>query len=227
MKKYRVALLLNTILVFAATNLLYGQEKVVRGQITTFDSIPLTGASIEVKSTKETVLSDTLGMFSVQCLPDDRLKVKANGFVNQNVKLKEENRIILVNLKLKPGPENRELAVGYGHVRDRDKLSAVMALNNSDMDFSNYQDIFEAIKGRFPGIQVMGYEIVIRGQNSLYGSSAALLILDGMEVDGSTLASIPTTDIASINVIKDGGAAIYGSRGANGVVIVETKSGGD
>ena len=95
------------------------------------------------------------------------------------------------------------------------------------MDFSQYRDIYELIQGRFAGVQIIGSDIVIRGINSINSSSAALIVVDGITVDAATLRSIPPIQVKSINVIKDGSAAIYGSRGANGVVIIETRRGDD
>jgi TonB-dependent SusC/RagA subfamily outer membrane receptor len=87
--------------------------------------------------------------------------------------------------------------------------------------------MYDLIKGRFAGVQVANGQIIIRGVNSINSSTAALIILDGVPVDGSALNSIPPVQVKSINVIKDGSAAIYGSRGANGVVVIETKGGND
>ncbi|MBA7570158.1 TonB-dependent receptor P39 [subsurface metagenome] len=227
MKKLTVQIIISSFFVFYSTFVLFGQEKVIRGKVTTFESIPLIGAGIKVKSTKEVVYSDTLGLFTVSCLPKDKLKVTARGFSNQNVKIKEKIKYVLVNLKLKPGPESREIAIGYGHVKDKDKLYAISSLNEKDMDFSRYTDIYDIIKGRFPGVRIIGDEIIIRGRQTFTGSDAALLVVDGVVVDESLFASIPTVDIASINVLKDAAASIYGVRGANGVVIVETKRGGE
>lgn len=203
------------------------QEKIVHGVVTTFDSIPLIDAEVQVRSTKQTVLTDTLGMFSVAVNPGDRLKVSATGFFNQKVKLEEKTKFAAVNLKLKPGDKNREYAIGYGHVSDRDKLNALATLNSNDLDFSQYSNIYDLIKGRFAGVQVVNGEIIIRGINSINSSSAALIIVDGVPVDGSALNSIPPVQVKSINVIKDGSSAIYGSRGANGVLLIETKRGND
>ena len=219
-------LVLSLLMVYPATRLA-GQERVVEGIITVFDSIPLSGVSIGVKSSGKAVQSDTLGRFKVVCQPKDKLQVVANGFQKRNVKLKEETKFVMVNMKLKSGPENREIAIGYGYITDLDKFGAVMALNSKDIDFTMYSDVFEAIKGRFPGVQVMGNEIIIRGASSFNLSSAALLVLDGMVVDAGTLNAVPTSQLKSINVLKGPSASIYGVRGANGVVIVETKSGGD
>jgi len=203
------------------------QDRVIHGVVTTFDSIPLIDAEIQVRSTKQTVLTDTLGRFSITVNPKERLKVSASGFFNQKVKLEEKTRYVAVNLKLKPGDKNREYAIGYGHVSDRDKLNALASLNSNDIDFSQYSNVYELIKGRFAGVQVVNGEIIIRGINSINSSSAALIIVDGVPVDGSALNSIPPVQIKSVNVIKDGSSAIYGSRGANGVVLIETKRGND
>ncbi len=213
--------------VFLFTSNLFAQDKVIHGMVTTFDSIPLIGAKIRVKSTKQIVLTDTMGNFSVACNSEDKLKITANGFYNQNVKLTENTKLVAVNLRLKPGEKNREYAIGYGHVTDRDKLNAIASLNNGDVDFSQYSDMYELIRGRFAGVQVVGTEIIIRGVNSLNSSSAALIVVDGVASDFDVLSTIPPIQVKSINIIKDGSAAIYGARGANGVVIIETKRGGD
>ncbi len=203
------------------------QDKVIHGVVTTFDSIPVIDAEVKVKSTGQTVLTDTLGRFAVPVNEGEKLKVKAQGFFNQRVKLEEKTKYAAINLRLKPGEKNREYAIGYGHVSDRDKLNALATLDNNDVDFSQYSNVYELIKGRFAGVQVVNGEIIIRGVNSINSSSAALIIVDGVPVDNSALNSIPPVQVKSVNVIKDGSSAIYGSRGANGVVLIETKRGND
>lgn len=205
----------------------FAQERVMHGRVFTFDSIPLVNANVEVKSTKQVVKTDTLGNFSVSCGSEDVLKVSAKGFTTEKVKLEPVIKLAIINLKLKPGAKNREIAVGYGHVKDGEKLNAVSNLNNKDVDFSTYSNIYDLIQGRFAGVQIVNGEIIIRGVNSINSSSSALIILDGMQVNSSTLAAIQPVQVNSINVIKDGSAAIYGSRGANGVLLIETKKGLD
>ena len=207
---------------------LMGQEKVIQGMVTTFDSIPLINANIEVKSTKELVFTDTLGMFTAKCSAKDKLIVKARGFSKRKVIIKENTKFVLVNLKLMPGPESRELAVGYGHVKDADRLYAISNVNESDLEFSRYSNIYDIIRERFSSSVQVGSngDIVIRGAPAMGGSNAALLIVDGRELDAFDFGNINTADIASINILKDASASVYGSRGANGVVIVETKQGG-
>jgi TonB-dependent SusC/RagA subfamily outer membrane receptor len=220
-------IIISSFLVFNSTFLLSGQEKVIEGMVTTFDTLPLVGASIEVKSTKKLVYTDTLGMFTLSCSPKDKLKITANGFARKNVKIDERIKYVLANLKLLPGPENRELAVGYGHVQDADKLYAISNVNENDIDFSHYSNIYQILEEQFSSsVQIRsGGELVIRNTPTLSGSNAALLIVDGRQVDESDFANINTADIASINVLKDASASVYGSKGGNGVVIVETKRG--
>jgi TonB-dependent SusC/RagA subfamily outer membrane receptor len=201
----------------------FAQDKVMHGRVFTFDSIPLVQANVEVKSTKQVVKTDTLGNFSVSCNSDDVLKISAKGFTTEKVKLNPKLKLAIINLKLKPGEKNREYAIGYGHVTDKNKLNALANLNNDDVDFSTYSNMYELIQGRFAGVQIIGGEIIIRGVNSINSSSAALIVLDGVPVDNSILATLPPNEVKSVNVIKDGSSAIYGSRGSNGVVLIETK----
>jgi len=203
------------------------QERVVRGSVFTFDSIPLVNADVEVKSTKQVVQTDTLGNFYVSCNFEDVFKVSARGFYTEKVKLKPKIKLAVINLKLKPGEKNREIAIGYGYVKNADKLNAVANLNQNDVDFSQYSNMYDLISGRFAGVQISNGKIIIRGTNSINLSSAALIVVDGVPSDDSILNSIPPIQVKSINIIKDGSSAIYGSRGANGVVLIETKRGGD
>jgi TonB-dependent SusC/RagA subfamily outer membrane receptor len=223
--KIRVLMVIGILLL--STGAIDAQNRIVHGIVTTFDSIPLSGASIKIKSTKQVVYTDSVGRFSVGVNAGDLLRVDANGFFPQKVRLEEKTRFAAVNLKLKSGEKNRKYAIGYGHVTDAEKLNALANLNNDDLDFSQYRDLYDLIKGRFSGVQIINGEIIIRGVNSINASSAALIIVDDVPVDGSTLGTIPPTQVQSINIIKDGSSAIYGSRGANGVVLIETKRGGN
>lgn len=210
----------------------FGQDKTIVGKITTFDSIPLNGVEIEVKSSGKVVLSDSLGRFQTFCNNEDKLIVRANGFYDQKVKVESEIRMVLINLKLKKGDKNLDLAgnyvnIGYGKVDAKNLLSSVASVKENDIDFSVYTNMFDLIQGQFAGVSVEGNKVVVRGNKTYYGSEsdAALLVVDGMIVSESDFASISPMDVQSVDVIKDGSSSIYGSRGANGVVIVETKKG--
>lgn len=204
------------------------QERYIQGIVTTFDSITIVGADVFVKSSKEVVKTDTLGHFKVKVAPKDKIKISAKGFQGRTVKLEENTKIVAVNLNLKPGDKAREYAIGYGYVKDGERLNALAQMTNEDVDFSQYTNMYDLLRGRFAGVQVQSNgEIIIRGINSINMSSAALIIVDGMQVDNTILNTLVPAQVKSVNIIKDGSSAIYGARGANGVVIIETKKGTD
>lgn len=223
MKKIAVFILL----IFVIAWVTNAQDKVVHGVVHTFDSIPLIGAKIISKSTKQMVLTDSLGSFSLPTESGDKLKIRAEGFFNQNVKVDEKTKFVAVNMRLKPGDKQREYAIGYGYVSEDDLTAAVNQFTAGQNDFSRYNDMYELIRGRFPGVDIQNGDIVIRGSKTFMGSNAALIVLDGVIADSEILRTISPIDVKNINVIKDGSSAVYGSRGANGVVLIETKKGGD
>ena len=203
------------------------QERLIQGIVTTFDSIPLIGAEVKINSTKQVILTDTLGRFSALIdSSKDKIKISARGFYTQNLKTDYKVKLAMINLKLKSNPNAREYAIGYGYVKDADKLNAVSQLSKDDLDFSQYSDIYDLIRGRVAGVAVAASgDIIIRGISSINSSSAALIVVDGVPVDNSVLQSMSPTNVKSIDIIKDGSAAIYGARGANGVVLIETRKG--
>lgn len=213
------------IIVFSATG--FAQDRTVKGVVTAFDSIAIHGAAIQAKGTKQTVTSDSLGNFSILCKNNDKLKVSANGFFNQNVNIEEGINYAAVNLQLKAGAKNLEMATAFTSVSDRDKLTALASKSAEELDLSVYSNIFDAIQGKFPGLQVQGTNLIIRGTGSISGPSPALIVLDGVVVESATLNALNPSTVKSINVIKDGSSAVYGSRAAFGVVEITTKKGGD
>ena len=94
-----------------------------------------------------------------------------------------------------------------------------------DNNAAAYKDIYEYLQGKVPGVQIVGTSIRIRGMSTPTGNPDALIILDGMEV--SDVSDVSPADIASVEVLKDSEATLYGMRGANGVVIIKTKKAGD
>lgn len=201
----------------------FAQDRIVQGQVFTFDSIPLVNAQIKVKSSKQIVKTDSLGRFSLACNETDVFNVSATGFTTRKFKLKKDTKEVHINLALKQGEKNKELAFTSGHINEYDKISIEDNLNKPGFDFSQYTSMYEVIKNRFPGVQIYNGEIIIGGMHSLTGSSAALIVVDGVPSDHTILNSVSPTQVKSVKILRNVSAAIYGSRGANGVVIIETK----
>jgi TonB-dependent SusC/RagA subfamily outer membrane receptor len=212
------------ILFFLTVNQFSTAQRVISGKVTTFKDMRVANIKIMSKNAGSAVLSDSTGSFSIVTYAKDVLSFSGEVFRKKNVKINRRTKdSITVELHFFDSPENQNLAVGYGYVRESDLTYATSNMNNRGNNFCSYSDMYELIKGRLPGVQVVGGarepEILIRGQNSINSSNNALFVVDGNIVP--SLRHISPCQVASINVLKDGATAIYGSRGANGVVIVE------
>ena len=216
------------IFLFSFTSISYSQERTVTGFVTTLENIVVVNAEVKVLSSKVTVLTDTVGSFKVSCLLKDKIKISAKGFYTQKFKIDEKTKEVIINLLFKSGEKNLDLAVGYGHIKEKDKSYSISNIRNDDeFEFSKYTNMFQHIVNSSPSIVIGGGGIIIRGSNSLLGSSTALILIDGIAVNSSELYMLSPSDVKSVNILKGGAAAIYGSRGANGVVLITTKRGGD
>ena len=225
MKKFCFNLLTGIVLLFIAPWHGFAQEKVLEGKVTVYDSIPLVDVEVKVKSSGLVSLTDTLGHFRVECMNEDRLIFKARGFKRHRVKTTEDDTYLHVNMELGPGENSLELATRpEGHIRDAYKES-VYTINDEKVDFSMYSNIYDALRGRVPGVSVRGNSVIIRGGNTFGGNLEPLFVVDGIIVSKFVFSSVPPSDIKSIKVLKGSEASIYGSRGGNGVIEVETKRG--
>lgn len=223
MKKFLFLILF----VFSVSYLTMAQSRMVHGVVHTFDSIPLIGAEVVVKSTGQSFLTDLSGNFTIECNLEDRLKIQAEGFQNRKININEKIKFVAVNLKLKSGTTERKYNIGYGNTSEVNRSAAIASLNYRDTNFNRYLNAFEIIRSNFSGVQVIDNEIIVRGNKSLNSSSAALIVVDGVISDGILLGSLSPLEIKNIDIIKDAGSAVYGSRGTNGVVLVETFKGGE
>ena len=196
------------------------QNKVVYGKLTTFNTYPVQNVEVTAKKAKTTVMSDSLGQFSIVCFENDIIRIRPKTFKPVNKKVRPDTDSLFINLLFIDSKSNRELAVGYGYINEEDLIYAASHLEQENNDFCNYANIFDLIKGRFSGVTVSGSNVYIRGSGSFTGQIRALYILNGIET--STIDWISPCQIKSIDILKDSNAAIYGSRGGNGVVIINT-----
>ncbi len=118
-------------------------------------------------------------------------------------------------------PDDEEINIGYGKVKKSELLQSVGKVNGADKKYASYSSIYEMIKGEVAGVEVIGNSIKIRGAGSLMLSTEPLFVVDGVTVN--SIDNILPQMVKSIEVLKGSGAAIYGSRGANGVIMITTK----
>ncbi len=215
------------IFLFSLTSILYSQERTLIGSVTTLENIAVVNAEVKVLSSKMIALTDTVGNFKVSCLLNDKIKISAKGFDSQKVKIDEKTKEVFINLKFKPSEKNIDVAIGYGHIKEKDKSYAISTINDDKFKFSRFSNMYDLIDAISPSIIVRGTSITIRGKNSLLGGYNAMIVVDGLETHSSQLGMLSPLDVKSVDVLDAGSAAIYGSRGANGVVLITTKRGGD
>jgi len=204
----------------------YAQTRVVKGKLTTFNQYPVQNVEVASKKAQSTVMTDSLGQFEIVCNEKDVIMIKAKVFQALNKKVGMDDDYITANLIFRDSPKNRDIATGLGYISHEQLTFALAHMADENNDFCNYPDVFSLIKGRFPGVRIMtgasGSEgVFIRGQKSIYGNNEAVYVLDGMRV--SDVSFVVPCELATIDVLKDGGAALYGSDAANGVVVLETK----
>ena len=201
------------------------QTRVVKGKITTFNKYPVQNVEIGSKKAKSTVMTDSLGQFEIVCNEKDVIMIKAKVFQALNKKVNKDDDYVQANLIFRDTPQNREIATGMGYITHEQLTFALAHMADENNDFCNYSNVFDLVRGKFPGVQIRstdsGSGIFVRGDKSLYGDNEAIYVVDGVRV--SDIRFINPCEMATIDVLKDGGAALYGSSAANGVVVIETK----
>lgn len=207
--------------VFLATSI-FAQNRVVHGKLTLFNTYPVKNVEVTAKKAKTAITTDSLGQFSIVCFENDIIRIKTKTFQPVNKRIGPDTDSLLINLLFIDSKSNRQTAVGYGYITEEDLIYAVNHLEQENNDFCNYANIFDLIRGRFSGVTVNGGNVYIRGSGSFSGQTQALYIVNGVSV--SDIEWIQPCQIRSIDILKDSNAAIYGARGGNGVVLIQTRS---
>lgn len=203
----------------------FAQTRVVKGKLTAFNEYPVQNVEVASKKAKSTVMTDSLGQFEIVCNEKDVIMIKAKVFEALNKKVSPDDDFISANLIFRDTPQNREIATGMGYIKAEQLTFALTHMSAQNNDFCNYTSVFSLIKGKFPGVQIMagstGPEgVFIRGQKSLYGNNEAIYVVDGVRV--ADISFVNPCEMSTIDILKDGGAALYGSQASNGVVVIET-----
>jgi TonB-linked SusC/RagA family outer membrane protein len=200
----------------------------VRGTVKDANGEPIVGASVIEKGTSRGTVSDIDGHYSLRVKQGAVLTISYVGFTAQEVKAADNASI---TLKEDQTSLNEVVVIGYGTQRKGDVTSAITSVKSEEFIKGNIKDAAELIKGKVAGLTIANGSgdpnststIRLRGVISLYGGSTPLVLIDGIEGGLNTVAP---ENIESIDVLKDASAAaIYGTRGANGVIIITTKSG--
>ena len=226
---YKISLLIAGL--FAAVCTVDAQQ--IKGTVTDTGGEPLIGVSVFVDGTTSGTVTDVDGKYEIS-VPDAKGKIlvfSCIGMATKNV-LIGSNTTVNVILEEDSTFLDETVVIGYATVKRRDLMGSVTSVDSKTLTSVPVTTVNEALSGRMAGVQVTATEgdpdaeikIRVRGTGSITQDSSPLYIVDGFPVE--SISDIPASDIQSIDVLKDAfSTAIYGSRGANGVVLVTTKSG--
>jgi len=219
-----------TLFLFGLTAL--GQNRNIKGKVVSaIDNEPLIGVSVVVKGTTQGTSTDTNGEYSLLSVdPKSVLLISYLGYNNVEVVVGNQSEIF-VSLEEDTKLLDEIVVIGYGTARRSDVTGAVARANLSVLENSPNVNILQTLKGVVPGLNIGAIttaggepDITIRGRNSISGTTRPLIVLDGIIYRGA-FTDINPNDIQSVDVLKDASStAIYGSQGANGVVLITTKT---
>lgn len=206
------------------------QAKTVTGTVTDVSGEPIIGANIRIKGTTTGTITDIDGNFSIKAEPQSVIEVSYIGYLTQETVINNQKSIRFL-LKEDTKTLDEVVVIGYGVQKKADLTGSVANINTEKLNTQSNANIGQALQGKIAGVDIVsqggapgsGTRIMVRGIGTLNNASP-LYIVDGMYMN--SIDHINPNDIANIDVLKDASsAAIYGSRAANGVIIVTTKEG--
>ena len=206
-------------------------QNIISGTVTDESIQPLPGVNITIKGSNTGVSTDFDGKFEITVEQGQTLKFSFLGFKNQEVTIGSQKSITIMMIEDASALDEIVL-IGYGSAKKRDLTGAISSVSSEQLTIRPVQSIGQALQGQASGVLVRtnsaapggGTSIVIRGQNSVNSGSSPLYVVDGIPL--SNIDNLPVEDIESIEVLKDASStAIYGSRGANGVILITSKKG--
>lgn len=207
------------------------QPILIKGKVVDENGAPLPGATIQLKGATVGTVADADGNFSLSVPPDGTILISFVGYVGEEINIGEQTD--LGNIALVPDIKTLDqvVVIGYGTQRKVDLTGAVAVVNTEEMKKVSHSNISTMLEGKIAGVQITsdgqpGADPTVRVRGiSTFGSSAPLYVIDGVPM-GTTIRDFSPNDIETLQVLKDASAAaIYGSRAANGVVIITTKQG--
>lgn len=231
-RKNRILSLLFFFMAFISVQV-YAQDIKVSGTVISgADNYPIIGANILVKGTTIGTITDVDGNFSFEVPQGSTLVISYIGYQAQEIKV-SGNAPIKVVLSEDSEKLDEVVVIGYGSQKKSDMTGGIVAVGNEKLQMVTTNNLMDKLAGQVPGLNITMEKaspsedqvLRVRGENSLTADNSPLIVLDGIPYSGS-LGDIDPDNIENLSVLKDASsAAIYGSRGANGVILIQTKKG--
>lgn len=207
-------------------------QQQITGRVVDVNGQPLAGVSIILKGSLIGATTNSDGIYSINALSNNVLVFSYVGFIAKEVEVGGRTSIDVV---LEQSVESLDeiVVIGYGTQRKSDLTGAMTSVTSKEIEGQAFSNVGQALQGKVAGADITStsgepggaMQVRIRGQGT-FGNSGPLYVIDGVPISGDNINSINTNDIESINILKDASAsAIYGSRAANGVILVTTKKG--
>ncbi|MDE5621681.1 MAG: SusC/RagA family TonB-linked outer membrane protein, partial [Alistipes sp.] len=209
-------------------------QRPVTGVVVDTEGNPMVGVTVLVEGTSRGTTTNVDGKFTIAADASQALRINMLGYAEQRIEVGAKTHFSVTLAEDAQKIEDVVIEVGYGNQRLVDVTGTISRVKMEDIVKAPVASFDQALQGRMAGVSVTSsdgqpgseMDIVIRGANSLTQSNAPLYVVDGFPIEDFSSAAVNAADIASMTVLKDASAtAIYGSRGANGVIIIETKKG--
>ena len=215
---------------------LWAQDKqvTITGKVVDSEGIPLPSATIRIQSTNKGAVTATDGSYTLKVGRGDTIEVLFMGYKTATARISGDRTVYNFTLEEDSNMLEEVVMIGYGSVKKQDLTGSVTNVKMQDIQSAPVLSVDNALQGRIAGADFMSTDgapgstttIRIRGTRSITASNEPLFVVDGIIDAIHDLNDINSDDIASISVLKDASStAIYGSRGANGVIIITTKKG--
>ncbi len=215
-------ILLNSLFAFSVA-------RPIKGKVTDEKNQALIGTSVLIKGTENGTITDLNGNFELEANENDILVFSYLGYDNQEITVTNSDDIF-VQMKPSNAQLDEVVVVAYGTQKKRSVTGAISTIKGDQLSKQPLLTAVQGIQGLAPGIQVVGSSqpgtqprVTIRGLNTILTNENPLYVVDGVLTDDIT--NVNTADILSVDVLKDGSAAMYGSRSANGVILITTRKG--
>lgn len=211
----------------------FGQTSVAKGVVVDKNNEPIIGATVKIVGSSKGTITDLNGKFTLSGVPANGvLQVSYVGFEAQKIEVKGSTEF-RISLKENNQQLDEIVVVGYGVQKKTDVTGALTRVTGEELNTKPVANAFQALQGKAAGVDITSNErpgeigsILIRGQRSLNATNEPLYVVDGIPLNSGGIESLNPRDIESVDILKDASStAIYGSRGANGVVLITTKRG--
>lgn len=219
-------------IVFLLTAHLSQGQDILKGKVIDENTQALPFASVLLQGTSKGTITDEAGNFSIEAKPGDILTISFIGYVSKSIEIIDQSPLT-IRLDLEESNLEEVIVMGYGTTKKKDLTGSVTVMDTEDLKKFPVSNIGMAMQGRLSGVQIVNSsqpgtnpQILVRGFGTIFGDPNPLVVIDGLQTGVGTLSNIDPSSIETLQVLKDASAAaIYGSRAANGVIIITTKKG--